>query len=218
MAKDVRAIDTAEGDPKVPQSRRAEILDLAAALFADQGVDKTTVREIGTAAGMLSGSLYHYFDSKEAIVTEVITGYLQKRLGDCQRIATEQADPKARLAELLRSELRDIAESHAARVVNSQSRYVLKLLPTHNAMRDYAAEVRKIWIDTIEIGIKQTVFRSDIDPEIFYALARKTSSIARQWVDGLTWPTNPPLVTARFGTDSVAEAWINVLLNGFTAV
>ena len=53
-------------------SRKADILDLAAGLFALQGVDKTTVREIGAAAGILSGSLYHYFDSKESISSPFI--------------------------------------------------------------------------------------------------------------------------------------------------
>lgn len=198
---------------KAPQSRRAEILDLAAELFAEQGVDKTTVREIGKVAGMLSGSLYHYFDSKESIVGEIVTGYLAKRLADCERIVAEYSDPRDRLAELLRSELRDIAVSNAARVVNSQSRYVLRLLPTNSSMRELAVAVRAIWIDTIRTGVQQGVFRDDVDIEIFYALARKTSSIAQQWVDGLSDAPKP--VTARWSTDSVAETWISVLLNGF---
>ena len=198
---------------KAPQSRRAEILDLAAQLFAEQGVDKTTVREIGKVAGMLSGSLYHYFDSKESIVGEIVTGYLAKRLADCERIVADYSDPRDRLAELLRSELRDIADSNAARVVNSQSRYVLRLLPTNSSMRELAVAVRAIWIETIRTGVQQGVFRDDVDIEIFYALARKTSSIAQQWVDGLSEAPKP--VTTRWSTDSVAEAWISVLLNGF---
>ena len=196
-----------------PPTRRAEILDLAAELFAEQGVDKTTVREIGNAAGMLSGSLYHYFDSKETIVTEIVTGYLAKRLDDCHRIVEAHLDPRDRLAELLRSELRDVATSNAARVVNSQSRYILKLLPAHNSIRELALAVRTIWIDTIRTGVQQGVFRYDVDIEIFYALARKTSSIAQQWVDGLSEAPKP--VTMRWGTEGLAEAWISVLLGGF---
>src|ERR1700730_5741620 len=74
---------TDESGPRNTQNRRAEILELAAELFAKQGVDRTTVREIGNAVGMLSGSLYHYFESKEAIVTEIVTGYLEARLEQC---------------------------------------------------------------------------------------------------------------------------------------
>lgn len=200
---------------KAPTGRRDEILELAAGLFAEQGIDRTTVREIGNAAGMLSGSLYHHFDSKETIVGEVITRYLEKRLADCQSIAIAFPDPRERLAELLRSELRDIAESNSARVVHTPSMYVLRLLPTQNKIHDLAAEVRNIWMDTIRSGVEQGIFRNDVDVEIFYVLARRTTSIAQQWVDGLTWPVGPKTLAAKFGLESVAEAWISLLLEGF---
>jgi AcrR family transcriptional regulator len=50
------------------RDRRAVILARSAELFATRGVAATTVRDIGEAAGLLSGSLYHYFPSKDAIV------------------------------------------------------------------------------------------------------------------------------------------------------
>lgn len=207
VAKD----ETADG------SRKHDILALAAELFATQGVDKTTVREIGAAAGILSGSLYHYFDSKETIVAEVITGYLTKRAGNCARIAAEFADPRERLGELLRSELHDIATDDAARVVNTHSRYVLQLLPAHPVPHDLARQIRAVWLETIESGIDQGVFRTDVKPEIVYALVRRTLNVAQQWVDGLTWPTPPRRLSDRFGTAAVAESWVNVFLYGFLA-
>ncbi|HEY4331471.1 MAG TPA: TetR/AcrR family transcriptional regulator [Ilumatobacteraceae bacterium] len=195
--------------------RRSEILDLAAALFAENGIDRTTVREIGQAAGMLSGSLYHYFDSKETIVAEVISGYLEKRLADCQRVLVEHNEPQDRLRALLRTELLDITESNAARVVNTQSRYALGILPTHQPVHDLASQVRTIWLDTIQSGIEHGVFRNDVDAEIFYALARKTASVAQQWVDGLQLPTGPHSLISKFGADRVADVWITLLLDGF---
>src|SRR3954454_5274025 len=56
--------------------RRHALVEIAAALFAEQGFKATTVREIGDAAGVLSGSLYHHFDSKETIVDEILSSYL----------------------------------------------------------------------------------------------------------------------------------------------
>ena len=43
----------------------SELLELAASMFAERGLRATTVRDIADAAGILSGSLYHHFDSKE---------------------------------------------------------------------------------------------------------------------------------------------------------
>ncbi len=52
--------------------RRDHLVKLAAELFARKGFQATTVREIAEEAGILSGSLYHHFDSKETIVDEVL--------------------------------------------------------------------------------------------------------------------------------------------------
>ena len=52
--------------------RRDEIVALAGEMFAARGFAGTTVREIADAAGILSGSLYHHFDSKESIVDELL--------------------------------------------------------------------------------------------------------------------------------------------------
>jgi AcrR family transcriptional regulator len=55
-------------------TRRDEILDAAAAVFAQSGV-RTSLKEIADACGILPGSLYHHFDSRDAIVAELIARY-----------------------------------------------------------------------------------------------------------------------------------------------
>jgi AcrR family transcriptional regulator len=55
-------------------ARRAEILETAAALFASCGL-RVSLQEIADACGILPGSLYHHFDSKEAIVLELVRRY-----------------------------------------------------------------------------------------------------------------------------------------------
>ena len=56
---------TASAQTPPPATRREELLDLAATMFAQRGLRATTVRDIADAAGILSGSLYHHFASKE---------------------------------------------------------------------------------------------------------------------------------------------------------
>ena len=55
-------------------NRRDEILATAAQLFATSGF-RLSLQEIADACGILAGSLYHHFDSKEAIVAELLARY-----------------------------------------------------------------------------------------------------------------------------------------------
>jgi AcrR family transcriptional regulator len=61
------------------RGRRAEILDAAAALFASSGL-RTSVKDVADACGILPGSLYHHFESKDAILVELVHRY-QDELG-----------------------------------------------------------------------------------------------------------------------------------------
>ncbi|MGH3676786.1 MAG: TetR/AcrR family transcriptional regulator [Mycobacterium sp.] len=63
-------------------TRRTEILQTAATLIASSGL-RTSLQEIADATGILPGSLYHHFESKEAILVELIRRYHE----DLDRIA-----------------------------------------------------------------------------------------------------------------------------------
>jgi AcrR family transcriptional regulator len=56
---------------KKQDRRRDEVLDVAAAVFAEKGFHAATTRDIADRLGLLPGSLYYYFDSKEAAFAEV---------------------------------------------------------------------------------------------------------------------------------------------------
>ncbi len=57
--------------------RRAEILDTAASLFASAGL-RTSLKEIADACGILPGSLYHHFESKESIILELVRTFVDE--------------------------------------------------------------------------------------------------------------------------------------------
>ena len=63
-------------------TRRTEVLEIAASLIASSGL-RTSMHEIAGAAGIQTGSLYHHFASKEALLTEL----LRRHHADLGRIA-----------------------------------------------------------------------------------------------------------------------------------
>lgn len=54
------------------QSRRDELLSVAADLFAERGFAKVTVDDIGSAVGVSGPALYHHFDGKESLLGEML--------------------------------------------------------------------------------------------------------------------------------------------------
>jgi AcrR family transcriptional regulator len=58
------------GRPVVDDKRR-KVLDAALKVFAERGFHGTTVPEVATAAGVGTGTLYHYFEHKHQLVNEV---------------------------------------------------------------------------------------------------------------------------------------------------
>ena len=69
----------------VDTARRTEILETAASLIASSGM-RTSLKEIADACGILPGSLYHHFDSKEAILVELIEQYRADLDGLAERV------------------------------------------------------------------------------------------------------------------------------------
>jgi AcrR family transcriptional regulator len=63
---------TSGENPRQAEGRRELLLDAALELFASQGFDATSIKQIAERAGVAAGLLYHYFPGKNAIITEVM--------------------------------------------------------------------------------------------------------------------------------------------------
>ena len=77
-------------------TRRTEILQTAASLIASSGL-RTSLQEIADAAGILPGSLYHHFESKEAILVELVRRYYADldRIGEIAHEKLDKADSRS---------------------------------------------------------------------------------------------------------------------------
>ncbi|MDG6094917.1 TetR/AcrR family transcriptional regulator [Acetobacter sp. AN02] len=73
--------------------RRGEILTVATQLFAAKGYRAASMREIADHAGLLAGSLYHYFRSKEALFVEVHQKALETAAHRISRVLRDLTDP-----------------------------------------------------------------------------------------------------------------------------
>src|SRR4249920_1642758 len=106
-------VSTSSSTGGVTQTRRAELLDIAAKLFAERGFKNTTVRDIADAAGILSGSLYHHFDSKEAMVDELLDSFQTALWEQYDAIESSDRTPKQKLEAVVRVAFDAIDQHHS---------------------------------------------------------------------------------------------------------
>lgn len=62
------------------RERVARILDTAGLLFAEKGVDGTTMTEIAARSGTAIGSLYRFFPTRESLANTLIERFMAQRL------------------------------------------------------------------------------------------------------------------------------------------
>src|SRR5262245_27893955 len=87
---------------------RDRIIEVAAQLFGADGWENTTTRSIAAAAGIASGTLFNYFESKEAIVAFLMSD----ALAEAQKEVFKRRGPDESLDEelfsLIWTELRSL--------------------------------------------------------------------------------------------------------------
>lgn len=78
-------------------SRLSAVLDAAAKLFAGRGYSATSMRDIAAAAGMLPGSLYCHFASKEVLLEAVYEAGVREVIDAARSATARETEPWARL-------------------------------------------------------------------------------------------------------------------------
>src|SRR5438067_90451 len=75
------------------------LLSAATKLFARNGFDRTSVQEIVAAAGVTKGAMYHYFDSKDDLLSEVYGRVLRLQTEQLEKVAVTEAPVSQRLRQ-----------------------------------------------------------------------------------------------------------------------
>jgi TetR/AcrR family transcriptional regulator, cholesterol catabolism regulator len=78
-------------------SRLPQLLDEAARLFRTRGFERTSMRDIARAVGMLPGSLYCHFETKEALLVAVYIKGVEQISAAVQTVVDRHKDPWDRL-------------------------------------------------------------------------------------------------------------------------
>lgn len=143
--------------------RRSILLEEAARLFSKRGFDKTSMRDIAAAFGVLPGSLYHHFGSKDELFIAVYAAGIDQIIAAVEQAISTLTDPWERLEEACVTHLQQLLAEE--RVITA----VLGNWPTLNAklrnalirQRDRYERVLDDLIEKVELvpGTERRYFR-----------------------------------------------------------
>lgn len=86
-----------------PDDRPQEILDAALRVFAERGYRTTRLEDVGEAAGVTKGTIYHYFTNKEELLLRAIEHYHEQAFGRLGEMLRESRGPaSARIRQVMR--------------------------------------------------------------------------------------------------------------------
>ncbi len=81
----------------VSEERKSQILDAAMETFTEKGFHKTRMSDIAESSGLSKGSLYWYFDSKDAIILKLIDRVFEFEIKDLTALLTDDRSAEERL-------------------------------------------------------------------------------------------------------------------------
>jgi AcrR family transcriptional regulator len=186
------------------QTRRDELLAIAAGLFAERGFKNTTVRDIADAAGILSGSLYHHFDSKESMVDELLDSFQQALWLQYDEIELSDRTPRAKLEAIVRASFDAIDRHHSEVAIFQTDAAYLGTFERFAYLEERNVRFRNLWTGLLEQGVASGELRSDLNVELVYRFLRDTVWVAVRW-----YRPGGDLTPAQ-----VADQYLHILLDG----
>ena len=174
-----------EGDSDTrrgPETREA--IDLAAIeLFANRGYHATSMRAIASAAGIQPAAIYHWYESKEAILVELQDDFMTQLEAKVDTAVARQDRPALRLAAAVRehvvfhgehklwafatdSEIRALSEAARAALVAKRDAYQTRFTEMiRDGIREEELRTSEALVATYAILLQCTGVDLWFDPE-----------------------------------------------------
>jgi len=182
------------------EDKQQSILDGAARLFAERGFPKTTIEALAKSLNASKAWIYHYYDSKEAVLYALLEGHVTRLLETARSAVTRDVAPEARLRRLVRALLEVYVDAVAEHTVLMNER---EALPPHQR-----AELRALQTELVDMF--QDLIR-EIRPELDASPAHRRP-VAMMLMGMMNWTytwfrPDGPLSAAQFA-DMVVDLFL----------
>jgi AcrR family transcriptional regulator len=195
-------VTTTKRAAKVEQIHRA-----AARCFAERGFDRTRMQDIADAVEMQAGSLYYYFESKEALLASIVGSRVGAAVEMLSEVAAGGGTPTEKLRGAVSGHLRVFAD-HADLFSIYNFERLIDIAP--DAARQVDArgrEYEQLLRGIVEAGMRAGEFRDDLDLPVV--------------VKAIVGMCNSPIIwfdpTGRLSIEDVAKQFAELIVGGLAS-
>lgn len=150
--------ERATARPPRRDNRRQRLLDAAARQFRERGYSAASMRDIAGAAGMLAGSAYYHFPSKEELLVAVHEEGIRRITGAVEKALLGLTDPWARLEAAAAAHLEALLDG------GDYAQVVIRDLPRDaEAVRARLIGLRDAYEDVFRRLVAEVPLPADVD-------------------------------------------------------
>lgn len=144
---------------------KVTLLKAATKIFAKSGFDQTSIDDIVQCAGVAKGTFYYHYKSKDEVFLDIIAGGIDDLTAKMAESAAMIDDPQEKFEAIINSQFdffitnKDFCKLFISDIWRLESKWKQKYV----TRRD---QYVKSLIETIELGQKANIFKSDLNPSI----------------------------------------------------
>jgi len=129
-------------------TRREQILDIAATLFAQHGYHGVSIADLGAACGFSGPALYKHFRGKQAILSEMLVSISEELLREGRARVRAAEDDRAALESLIAWHV-DFALSHKPLIVVQDRDWSALPLEAREKVRETQRKYVEVWVKVL---------------------------------------------------------------------
>jgi len=182
------------------EERRQEILDGAASMFAERGFDGTSIATIAQKCGVSKALLYHYYESKEALLFDMLHSHCNLLVQTAERAVEMETKPQEQLNKFVK-ELMHL-------YMDSRDQHIVVLNNLHCLPNEQQIEIKMLERRVTEI-VKNLL--SELKPEMSDPVK---SSLAMYLMGAINWTYTWFKPQGSVSPDDFADLATTVFLRG----
>ncbi|KUP08102.1 TetR family transcriptional regulator [Bacillus coahuilensis m2-6] len=183
---------------------KEQMTEKAIELFARKGFKETSIQDIVDSLGVTKGTFYYYFTSKDSLLMEIHTAYIEKLLIQQEQLLEDRSKSvQEKLYSIVYSLIQDIGEhGQSARVFiremrNLNDNDLEKVIPLRDKFRENIEEL-------IQEGVEYGEFRDDLSVDIVTFGILGMANWSYLWYQ----------MNGRMTEEEVTKVFMEMILNG----